>query len=95
MLIFDYFFKATTLHSPTMILGQVCFILYSMDEWPTYDGPTIVPYESMKRIGSGRLKSTRLHNEMDIREEKTIIKFGLCRQPSHNRRSCKNRNQVQ
>ena len=29
-LIFDYLFKATTLHSRTMILGQACFIPYSM-----------------------------------------------------------------
>ena len=34
----------------------------------------------MKRIGSGLPKSTRLHNEMDIREEKTTITCGLCKQ---------------
>ena len=54
-----------------------------------------VPPESMKRIGSGHPKSTRLHNEMDVREGKTTITCGLCKQPGHNRRSCKNRNQVQ
>ena len=65
------------------------------DEWPLYDGPTIVPPESMKRIGSGRPRSTRLHNEIDVREEKTTITYGLCKQLGHNQQSCKNRNQVQ
>ena len=37
----------------------------------------IVPPESVKRIGSGRPKSTRLHNEMDVREGKTTIICGL------------------
>ena len=44
----------------------------------------------MKRIGSGRPKSTRLHNEMDVREGKTTITYGLCKQLGHNRWSCKN-----
>ena len=69
--------------------------IFNEDEWPFYDGPTIVPPESMKRIGSGRLKSTRLHNEMDVREGKATITCGLCKQSGHNRRSCKNINQVQ
>ena len=49
----------------------------------------------MKRIDSERPKSTRLHNEMDVREGKTTITYGLCKQPDHNQRFCKNRNQVQ
>ena len=61
---------------------------------PHNDGPTIVPPESMKRIGNRRPKSIRLHNEMEVREEKTTITCGFCKQPSHNRRSYKNRNQV-
>ena len=69
--------------------------MFNKDEWPLYDGPTVVPPESMKHIGSGRPKSTRLHNEIDVREGKTTIRCGLCKQPGHNRRSCKNRNQVQ
>ena len=55
----------------------------------------IVPPESMQRFGSGHHKSTQLHNEMDVREGKTLITCGLCKQLGHNRRSCKNRNQVQ
>ena len=69
--------------------------IFNEDEWPLYDGPTTVPPKSMKRIGSRRSKSTRLHNEMDVREGKTTITCGLCKQSGHNRWSCKNRNQVQ
>ena len=69
-------------------------LIYDEEEWPLYDGPTIVALESMKRMGSGRPKSTRLHNEMDVREGKTTITCGLCKQLGHNRRSCKNINQV-
>ena len=38
----------------------------------------------MKRIDSGRPKSIRLHNEMDIREGKTTIACELCKQRVHN-----------
>ena len=53
--------------------------IFNEDEWSLYDGPTIVPPESMKRIGSGRPKSTQLHNEMNVREGKTTITCGLCK----------------
>ena len=69
--------------------------IFNEDEWPLYDGHTIVPPELMKRIGSGRLKSTRLHNGMDVREGKTTITCGLCKQSGNNQRPFKNRNQVQ
>ena len=68
--------------------------IYDEEEWPLYDGPTIVAPESMKCMGSGRPKSTQLHNEMDVREGKTTITCGLCKQLGHNRQSCKNINQV-
>ena len=69
--------------------------IFNEDEWPLYDGPMIVPPESMKRIISGCPKSTRLHNKMDIKEGKTTIICRLCKQPGHNLRSCNNRNQIQ
>ena len=69
--------------------------IFNADEWPLYDGTVIVPPESMRRFGSGRPKSTRLHNEMDVREGKTLNRCGLCKQLGHNRRSCKNINQLQ
>ena len=68
--------------------------IFNENEWPLYDGPTIVPYKSMKRIGSEHPKSTRLHNEIGVREGKTSITCGLCKQAGHNHCSCKNRNQV-
>ncbi|RVX08331.1 hypothetical protein CK203_017615 [Vitis vinifera] len=61
-------------------------------EWPPYVGPVIVPADSMKRVSGGRPKSTRLHNEMDVREGKTSVTCGLCKQSGHNRRSCPNKN---
>ena len=69
MLIFGHLFKATTLRSLIMTLGQACFIPYSM-KMTLYDGPTIIAPGSMKQQVSGRPKSTRLHNEMDVREGK-------------------------
>ena len=61
-------------------------------EWPPYVGPVIVPADSMKRVSGGRPKSTRLHNEMDVREGKNSVTCGLCKQSGHNRRSCPNKN---
>ncbi|KAL6332220.1 hypothetical protein AAG906_001935 [Vitis piasezkii] len=61
-------------------------------EWPPYVGPVIVPADSMKRVSGGRPKSTRLHNEMDVREGKTSVTCGLCKQSGHNRCSCPNKN---
>ena len=69
--------------------------IFNEDEWPLYDGTVIVAPESMRHSGSGRPKSTLLHNEVDVREGKTLIRCGLCKQLGHNRRSCKNRSQVQ
>ena len=53
-----------------------------------------MPFESRKHKSRGRPKSTRLHNEIDVREGKTTITCGFSKQPGHNRRSCRNRNQV-
>ena len=45
----------------------------------------------MKRLTSGRPKSSRLHNEMDARETRTPQTCGLYKQSGHNQRSCPNR----
>ena len=68
--------------------------IFNENEWPLYDGPAIVPPELRKHIGSGRPKSTRLHNEMNVREGNTTITCGLCKQLGYNMQSCKNKNQV-
>ena len=44
-----------------------------------------MPSESMKCTSRGRPKSTRLHNEMDVREGKTTITCGFYKQPGYNR----------
>ena len=74
--------------------ANLFYLIFNEDEWPLYDGLTIVPLESIKRIRSRHHKSSHLHNEMDIRERKTTITCGLCKQLGHNRCSCKNRNHV-
>ncbi|RVW46035.1 hypothetical protein CK203_068655 [Vitis vinifera] len=61
-------------------------------KWPPYVGLVIVPADSMKRVSGGRPKSTRLHDEMDVREDKTSVTCGLCKQSGHNCRSCPNKN---
>ena len=48
----------------------------------------------MKRTSHGRPKSIPLHNELNVREGKTIITCGFYKQPGHNQRSCRNKNQV-
>ena len=68
--------------------------IFNVYEWPPYDGLIIVPSKSMKRASSGRPKSSRLHNEMDVKEGKTSITCGLCKQSGHNRRSCQNSNRI-
>ena len=54
-------------------------LIFNEDKWPLYNVPTIIPPESMKRIGSGCPKSTRFHNEMDVKEGKITITCGLCK----------------
>ncbi|RVW99396.1 Serine/threonine-protein phosphatase 7 long form-like [Vitis vinifera] len=50
-------------------LGTTVFNpIHNEYEWPPYVGPVIVPVDSMKRVSGGRPKSTRLHNEMGVRE---------------------------
>ncbi|RVW80341.1 hypothetical protein CK203_039211 [Vitis vinifera] len=70
------------------------YLIFDELEWPQYNGPIIVPSDSMKRLTSGQPKSSRLHNEMDARETRTPQTCGLCKQSGHNRRSCLKRKRV-
>ena len=54
--------------------------IFNVYEWSPYDGLIIVPSELIKRASSGGPKSSCLHNEMDVREGKTSITCGLCKQ---------------
>ncbi|RVW26810.1 hypothetical protein CK203_099738 [Vitis vinifera] len=68
--------------------ASLFYLIFDELEWPQYNGPIIVPSDSMKWLTSGRPKSSRLHNEMDARETRTPQTCGLCKQSGHNRRSC-------
>ncbi|XP_061341464.1 uncharacterized protein LOC133287801 [Gastrolobium bilobum] len=58
---------------------------------PPNAGPVVIPDKNMLRA-KGRLKSTRIRNEMDEVETITSRRLcGLCKQHRHNRRSCPNR----
>ena len=50
--------------------------IFDENEWPPYDGPSILPYESMECTSRRCPKSTHLHSEMDVREGKTTITCG-------------------
>ena len=53
----------------------------------------LLPNRELRRKPKGRLCSTRIHNNMDIRETMNQQKLcGWCRNPSHTTRSCPNRN---
>lgn len=56
--------------------------------WPACQRPTLLPDPTMRRSAKGRPRSTRLHNEMDVREGRGTVRCGKCREPGHNRRHC-------
>ena len=60
---FNYLFKdITPMQSYYDIWASLFHPISNEDEWPLYDGLTILPYKSMKRIGNGCPKSTHMHN---------------------------------
>ncbi|KAL6323508.1 hypothetical protein AAG906_039085 [Vitis piasezkii] len=67
------------------------YLIFDELEWSQYNGPIIIPSDSMKRLTFGPPKSSRLHNEMDARETRTPQTCGLCKPSSHNRCSCPKR----
>ncbi|XP_039130809.1 uncharacterized protein LOC120267176 [Dioscorea cayenensis subsp. rotundata] len=58
--------------------------------WNPYNGPRLRPNITMRRPTKGRPKSTRIRNEMDIREGVQRKRCGLCRNEGHSRRNCPN-----
>ncbi|XP_020978862.1 uncharacterized protein LOC110271801 [Arachis ipaensis] len=56
--------------------------------WPPYDGPTVIPDPNKRRAREGRPRSTRIRTNMDEADPNRPKRCGLCRQPSHTRRSC-------
>ncbi|XP_039122070.1 uncharacterized protein LOC120258686 [Dioscorea cayenensis subsp. rotundata] len=53
--------------------------------WNPYNGPRLHPNITMRRPTKGRPKSTRIRNEMDIREDVQRKRCGLCRNEGHSR----------
>ena len=60
------------------------------DYWPQPDFPILHPNPE-KLQDQGRPRSSRMHNEMDWREPSAKIRCGACKQESHNRRKCPNK----
>ncbi|XP_039129077.1 uncharacterized protein LOC120265263 [Dioscorea cayenensis subsp. rotundata] len=58
--------------------------------WNPYNGPRLCPNITMRRPTKGRPKSTRIRNEMDIREGVQRKRCGLCRNEGYSRRNCPN-----
>ncbi|RVW68072.1 hypothetical protein CK203_064579 [Vitis vinifera] len=83
-----------TTHAYLSTWAPLFYPIFDELEWPQYNGPIIVPSDSMKRLTSGRPKSSLLHNEMDARETRTPQTCGLCKQSGHNRHSCPNVNNL-
>ncbi|XP_017634598.1 uncharacterized protein LOC108476779 [Gossypium arboreum] len=52
----------------------------------------LVPDKGLRRNPKGRLQSSRIHNEMDIREKFDGKRCELCRLSGHNRSKCSQRN---
>ncbi|PPR89235.1 hypothetical protein GOBAR_AA31446 [Gossypium barbadense] len=52
----------------------------------------LVPDKGLRRNPKGCPQSSRIHNEMDIREKSDGKLFGVCRLPGHNRNKCPFRN---
>ena len=62
--------------------------------WPPLDTHVVLPDTSRVR-GKGRPRSTRIHNEMDIREPSRKTNCGFCKKEGHNKRSCPDRHKGQ
>ncbi|PPR88308.1 hypothetical protein GOBAR_AA32384 [Gossypium barbadense] len=52
----------------------------------------LVPDRGLPRNPRGRPQSTRIRNEMDVREKSDGTRCGLCRLVGHNRNKCPQRN---
>ncbi|XP_015945426.1 uncharacterized protein LOC107470542 [Arachis duranensis] len=59
--------------------------------WPPYDGPTVILDPSSRHYRDGRLRSTRIRNNMDEADLNRSKRCEPCRQPGHTCRSCSQR----
>ena len=60
--------------------------------WRNVESPRLIPNPAQKR-GRGRLKATRIRNEMDwIEHQSGLPSCRICHEEGHNRRRCPNAN---
>ncbi|XP_012480850.1 uncharacterized protein LOC105795735 [Gossypium raimondii] len=52
----------------------------------------LLPDRGLRRNPRGRSQSSRIRNEMDIREKSDVKRCGICRLSGHSRNKCPNRN---
>ncbi|KAK5843335.1 hypothetical protein PVK06_005788 [Gossypium arboreum] len=82
-----------TLNRTLRVWENEFLILPDLSTWEV--PPTtfeLVPDRGLRRNPRGRLQSTRICNEMDIREKSDGTRCGLYRLTGHNRSKCPQRN---
>ncbi|PPD87869.1 hypothetical protein GOBAR_DD15183 [Gossypium barbadense] len=81
-----------TLHYPCAHENEFPVLL----DLSTWDVPPttfeLLPYRGLRKNPRGRPQSTRIRNEMDIREKSDGKRCGLCRLSGHSRNKCPQRN---
>jgi hypothetical protein len=60
-------------------------------EWSNYTGSRVEANLCRWKFRCGQRMSTRLHNEMDGREDHTHYRCDICNDISHNWKTCHNR----
>ncbi|PPE01462.1 hypothetical protein GOBAR_DD01519 [Gossypium barbadense] len=86
-------YKSYTVESMLCVWENEFPVLLDLSTWEvpltTFE---LVPNKGLRRNPEGRLQSSRIHNEMDIREKSDEKLCGVCRVADHNRSKCPFRN---
>jgi hypothetical protein len=59
-------------------------------EWSDYNEPWVEADSSRWKLMCGRWISTRLHNEMDVKEGHAHYRCDICNDTGYNRKTCSN-----
>ena len=62
--------------------------------WPYPDFPIFYPNQT-SMMDKGRLRSSRIRNEMDLKEPSVRVRCGLCKIEGHNCCNCPTKNRGQ
>jgi len=62
--------------------------IQNQDYWSPYTGPNLIPNPDLRRSESGRLVTTRIHNQMDEPISNRLKKCTYCCNEGHNRGNC-------